>query len=80
MRKTEELSNPNSCLNKAKNDELVFVLLARDSVSAETIRFWCQKRVQYKKNAPNDPQILEALACADKMEEEGPWVTRQPSI
>lgn len=78
MRKIDELKDPTSCLNKAKDDEMLFVLLSRDQAAAETVRFWCQKRVQYKKNSPNDPQLLEALECANRMEEEGPWVLTVP--
>lgn len=33
MRKTEELLAPFSCLNKANDNELIFVLLARDEAA-----------------------------------------------
>jgi hypothetical protein len=74
MRKVDELSQPTSCLNKAKDNEMLFVLLGRDRAAADTVRFWCQMRVKYKKNAPDDPQIREALACANTMEEERLYV------
>lgn len=37
MIKRDEVSNPNSCLNRAKDDEMVFVLLARDEAAAHMV-------------------------------------------
>jgi hypothetical protein len=68
MIKRDELTNPNSCMSKAKDDEMTFVLLGRDMCAAKTIRFWAARRVLCGKNKRNDPQILEALACAREME------------
>ena len=68
MLKRDELTNPDSCLSKAKEGERLFVLLARDKAAPATIRFWVQTRIQLGKNQPDDPQIVEALACADLME------------
>lgn len=68
MLKRDELSDPNSCLNKARNDELVFVLLERDVAAPATIRAWVEERLRLGKNQPDDPQIVEAIACADQME------------
>lgn len=76
MRKVDELFKRGSCLNRAQDDEMVFVLLARDSCAPAAIRFWCGKRILDGKNRLTDPQIVEALACADRMEEERPWVTK----
>ena len=73
--KTEELSNPQSCLNKARANERLFVLLARDPAAPDVIRYWVRKRIALGKNKMSDPQIVEALECAKKMEEE-----RQHSI
>lgn len=70
MVKTEELSNPNSCMSRARDDEMTFVLLARDITAPDTIRFWANERVRLGKNTLNDPQITEAFACALKMEEQ----------
>lgn len=66
--KTIELSNPSSCLSKAKPDEMIFVLLARDAASPAAIRAWIAQRIALGKNQPTDPQILEAEECALKME------------
>lgn len=40
MLKRDEIVNPQSCLNKAADDELVFVLRARDPIAAEVVEFW----------------------------------------
>lgn len=68
MLKHEELRNPNSCLSRAKPDEMVFVLLARDAAAPDTIRQWVYERIRTGKNKETDPQIQEALACAKTME------------
>jgi hypothetical protein len=70
MLKSEELTNPSSCMNRAGDQEMTFVLLARDICAPEVIRFWCQCRVENGKNLPSDKQILEALDCAKTMEEQ----------
>lgn len=70
MRKLAELNEQNSCLSKAHPDELLFVLLGRDSAAPDTIRFWVRCRLASGKNEPSDPQIVEALQCADLMEQE----------
>jgi hypothetical protein len=66
--KREELTNPKSCMSKARDDELTFVLLERDDAAPTTIRFWAFERVRLGKNTQNDPQIREALECARRME------------
>lgn len=67
MLKKEEVADSNSCLNKAKNDELLFVLLGRDIAAPVAIHAWVAERIRLGKNNVNDPQILEALECARKM-------------
>ena len=69
MQKRKELSDPNSCLNKAKDDELIFVLVEHDVTSPDTVRDWVARRLDKGKNKITDPQIIEALAWADKVEE-----------
>ena len=68
MRKLQELTEPNSCMNRADMTEMTFVLLARDVAAPATIREWCRLRCLHGKNTPKDPQIREALDCADAME------------
>lgn len=70
MRKHLELSDPKSCLNKAKHDELVFVLLERDPVAAELIWEWAKRRIAKGLNIAGDSQIQEALDIAIAMEKE----------
>lgn len=70
MRKSDELSDFSSCLNKARDDERLFVLLARDPAAPVAIRAWVKERLRLGKNAPDDAQIVEALDCADRMERE----------
>ena len=70
MLKCDEIENPQSCWSKARIDERLFVLLARDAAAPETIRFWCKLRICMGKNSDNDPQIIEALECAELMEKE----------
>jgi hypothetical protein len=64
MLKRDELTDPNSCLNRAADDELIFVLLARDVATPHGIREWSKERVARGKNQPEDAQIMEALQCA----------------
>lgn len=70
MRKREELSHPNSCMSRAGEDEMVFVLLGRDIAAADTVRHWASLRVRLGKNKFTDPQIQEAYHCANQMEHE----------
>jgi hypothetical protein len=68
MQKYRELSDLNSCLNRAKADEWVFVLLGRDVAAPHTIRAWAAERIRLGKNSVEDAQIQEALYCAGAME------------
>lgn len=68
MIKRDELRNPSSCLNKARDDEMLFVLLGRDAAAPAAIYAWIEERIRLGKNQPNDPQIMEALQCARTME------------
>lgn len=70
MRKRDELTNPNGCMFRARDDELTFVLLGRDAAAPVAIRAWAAERVRLGKNRPDDPQIVEACECARTMEAE----------
>ena len=70
MIKRDEIETPDSCLNKARDDERIFVLLARDPAAPTAIRAWVNERLRLGKNVPSDAQIIEALDCADRMERE----------
>lgn len=68
MIKREELTNPSSCMSRAKDDEMTFVLLARDKAAPDAIRYWAWRRIDLGKNTADDPQIKEALECARTMD------------
>lgn len=68
MIKSDEIQDPKSCFNRAKSDELVFVLLARDPAAPRAIRAWVTERLYQGINKPDDDQINEALATAEAME------------
>ena len=70
MIKREELTNPQSCTNRAKDHEMCFVLLARDAVAPHIIRQWARERIRLGKNKPDDAQITEALRCAEVMQDQ----------
>lgn len=67
-----ELTDPTSCINRAYDDEMTFVLLGRDASAPFAIRLWAANRIALGLNAPLDPQIIEALDCADAMESQRP--------
>ena len=73
MIKREELSNPASCMSRARDDEMTFVLLGRDAAAPAAIRAWVDQRILLGKNKLDDAQIVEALACARKIERETDW-------
>lgn len=60
MRKRDELADPASCLNKAKDDEWLFVLLGRDPAAAAAVQAWIIERVRIGKNKPDDPKLENA--------------------
>lgn len=68
MIKRDEIEHSESCLNKARDSERLFVMLARDAAAPVAILAWAEERVRLGKNKPTDPQIVEALDCARLME------------
>jgi hypothetical protein len=67
MRKRDEMADPRSCLNKARDDEWLFVLLGRDPAAPAAVRAWIQERIRLGKNTPGDPQLVEAEGWARRM-------------
>jgi hypothetical protein len=63
MIKSEELRDSLSCLNRAGNDEPIFVLRAKDPVAAQTVRLWASMAAGI-----HDEKIEDALLAADNME------------
>ena len=68
MKKYFERARPDSCWNKAKEDETVFCLLGRDKAAPAAIRYWCMERIRMGLNKPEDSQMIYAIACARNME------------
>lgn len=71
MIKREELSNPQSCLNKAGEEEPVFVLRGGDLLAPGIVRQWVVEA--YKHGLPIH-KVEEAMALAEAMER---WPTRK---
>jgi len=65
MLKRDEIANANSCLNKAAEDEPLFVLRAQDESAPEVVRDWAAQAEA--KGAPAE-KVREALELADAME------------
>lgn len=48
MRKKDELSNPSSCLNRAADDEPIFVLRANDPSAPTAVAAWAERYMSEK--------------------------------
>jgi len=48
MLKRDELANPESCINKAADDEPVFVLRANDENAPAIVTEWCREYIVSK--------------------------------
>ena len=80
MIKTQEVADPQSCLNHAKPDEMLFVLLGRDPAAPAAIRAWIAERIRLGKNQPSDDQIYEAENCALRIENDQRFSKIQPGL
>lgn len=65
MLKRDELRKKGSCLNKAQDDEPIFVLLARDPIAHHIVRRWADMAAQ--KQIHDSDKVEEARALADMM-------------
>lgn len=63
---TKNNPGPFDCYAKAKPDEPIFVLLARDPLAASVVRHWARLRAD--EHAEVDPKVIEAHSCAEAME------------
>jgi len=63
--KAEALLQPGSCLNKAADDEPVFILRAKDPLAAQTVRLWASMA---SIGAHENSKIDKALDVAGEME------------
>jgi hypothetical protein len=69
MIKRLELTDPKSCMSRARDDEFTFVLLERDLATPDTIRYWISKRIELGLNVPGDDQLVRAEAEARAIED-----------
>ena len=72
MLKSDELLTPTSCLNKASDEEPLFVLRANDPSAPGTVRSWASYYFNRKKMAgqwddKTQNKYYEAMALADQM-------------
>lgn len=80
MLRKEEITNPNSCLNRAADTEPVFVLRAHDELASLLVREWAalyetQKRKAGAWDDRAKKKHADALGLADAMQA---WRTAQP--
>jgi len=71
MRKKDEISSADSCMQRAHAMEMTFVLLGRDPAAPVAVRAWVAERIRIGKNRADDPHVVDALEVARIMEEEG---------
>lgn len=57
MLKKDELSNPNSCLNRADENEWLFVLRANDPIAPTLVREWALRYREYKYKEKGNDQL-----------------------
>lgn len=67
MTKRELIDDQNSCLNKAADDEPIFVLLGRDAAAYRSVLHWAQQRVGLGMNGAGDSKIANAISVARQM-------------
>lgn len=75
MKKRDELMNPDSCLNRAGDDEPLFVIRAKDELSSTMVRQWAESAAMT--NAHEPEKIQEARMLAESMEN---WRKEHESI
>ena len=66
MRKRDELADPESTLNRAAGDEPLFVIRAKDKLSASMVRQWAEAAAMTGAHEPE--KIQEARELAEIME------------
>lgn len=69
MIKAQELSDPNSCLNKAAADEPIFVLRAKDCLAPGLVKEWADRGF----GVFSEAKRTEAIAFAEQMQQ---WHTK----
>lgn len=80
MIRMDEMKNPDSCLNRAGDDEPIFVLRANDPLAPIIVRMWAEHYIASKTDdrglcpGQNAHKYQEALRSAVLMEA---WVAEQ---
>lgn len=64
--KRDEIKDPNSCLNRAADDEPIFVLRGKDPLSAKLVRTWAAGALL--EGHHEDDKIKAAWRYADAMD------------
>lgn len=67
MTKRELIDDQNSCLNKAADDEPIFVLLGRDAAAYRAVLYWAEQRVSLGINGAGDTKVANAISVARQM-------------
>lgn len=80
MKKSEEIANPYSCLNKAGDDEFVFVLRETDPASAPAVRAWIKGRIDSGKNKMSDKKLDGAFEFFREVESADPPGFARPIV
>lgn len=62
MIKRDEVAVPTSCLNRARDDEMVFLLRANDPLFAMTVSFWAHMAEATGAHTPE--VVAQARDCA----------------
>lgn len=80
MLKYRELESPASCLNRARDDEPVFVLRAHDKLAPGTVRDWAHRYIVSKggwqvMSGRQHLKYQEAMKLAEQMEQ---WQAANP--
>ena len=64
MRKRDELSDPQSCINKAASSEPIFVLRGQDMLAPAVVELWARLA---QLHGANPDKVREAMNCAALM-------------
>lgn len=68
MTKSQNITDPQSCWNKAREDQEIFILIEHDEAYPNTVRRWANERIDLGLNNWGDAKIRSALASADLVE------------
>jgi hypothetical protein len=80
MEKLREMADPASCLNKAGDHELLFVLLERDPSCLAAVEAWINDRIARGLNTSTDDKITSARQwMSEVIQRRGPRHLSHPS-